>query len=103
MRLDDLAYEWDRAKHDRNLSLRGLGFDLAPALFAGQVVEAPDERKPYPERRVIALGQIEGRVFVCVYADRKSGGRTVRRIISFHKANRRLTRYYHEQVQKEPR
>ncbi len=49
-----------------------------------------DDRKDYGERRRVAYGRIEGRLFVCVFTDRED----VRRIISLRKANSRERRAY---------
>ena len=87
-----MEFEWDAAKSDRNRRERGLPFDLAPALFAGFVVEWPDRLRDYGEPRTNALGMIGGRVFFATYTVRN--GR--RRIISFRKANRSEVHAYRQ-------
>ncbi|MDB5365146.1 MAG: hypothetical protein JWM77_1073 [Rhodospirillales bacterium] len=85
------------AKDRRNRAARGFGFALAIALFAGEVREYEDRRKDYGERRAIAHGLINGRLFVCVYTDRQVGEKVVRRIISLRKGNRRERRTYQDE------
>jgi uncharacterized protein len=78
-----MRFEWDEAKSERNARERGLPFALAPRLFEGPVVEADDPRD-WGERRVKAVGVIEGREYVVVYTQRGEA----RRIISFRDAAR---------------
>ena len=80
-----MKYAFDPAKDARNQAKHGVTLALAEILFAGPHVATTDNRFDYGEVRQIALGQIGGRVFVCVYVDRQAE----RRIISLRKANRR--------------
>jgi hypothetical protein len=64
-----MGFEWDEAKAARNAIERGLPFELAARLFDGPVVEADDPR-PWPERRVKAIGPIDGRLCVVACTDR---------------------------------
>ena len=85
-----MKYAFDPAKDAINQAKHGVTLALAEILFAGPHVTTTDDRFDYGEVRQIALGQIGGRVFVCVYVDRQAE----RRIISLRKANRReVTRY----------
>lgn len=88
--MDD--FEWDSEKSERNALLRGLPFDIAPAIFDSPVLEWCDVRQDYREVRVNALGHIGGRVFFVTHTER--GQRC--RIISFRKANRRETDAYRQ-------
>src|SRR3712207_6922479 len=47
-------------------------FVAASRIFDGPVVERPDDRKDYGERRMVAYGIADGRVLAVVYTDRKS-------------------------------
>ncbi|MBM3566384.1 MAG: BrnT family toxin [Alphaproteobacteria bacterium] len=78
-------FEWDRAKSKANLSARGFDFAHAARIFDGSVLEIDDDRANYGERRIWAIGRIEGDFFFVVYTWRNG----VRRIISARKANRR--------------
>lgn len=79
-----MQFEWDHRKSARNVRERGLPFDVAMELFDGPTLEVDDHRRDYGERRIIAIGTVEGRVLACVYTDRAG----VRRIISLRAANR---------------
>jgi uncharacterized DUF497 family protein len=85
-----VRYVFDPAKDAVNRAKHGVSLALAEVLFAASHVRVIDDRFDYGEVREIAFGLIEGRLFVCVYADRKSE----RRVISLRKANRREVRRY---------
>jgi len=53
-----------------------------------------DDRFDYGEVREVAFGYIQGRLFVCVYADRDAE----RRVISLRKANKREVKRYGENL-----
>jgi uncharacterized DUF497 family protein len=85
-----VEYDWDRRKRAANLAKHGLDLADAPIVFRGAVVEVPDDRRDYRERRIIAIGRLGGRLVTCVYTDRtKPEGREVRRVISLRPASRR--------------
>jgi uncharacterized DUF497 family protein len=79
------VFEWDEAKSRKNLRERGFDFAFAARIFDQDVLEHEDTRHHYGERRIVALREIEGEVFVVVYTWRG----TYRRIISARRANRR--------------
>lgn len=83
-------FEWDEEKSLRNLAERGFDFEFACRIFEGDIIEQGDTRRDYGERRVIALGEVEGDVFAVVYTWRE--GR--RRIISGGLANRNERNVY---------
>ena len=83
-----MDFEFDPAKSDKNLRERGFDFAYAARVFEGKVFTFVDERFEYGEVRMVAIGEIEGRVFTVVYTDRDD----VRRIISAHRASRQETR-----------
>jgi len=80
-----VEFEWDQAKHRRNLAERGLGFDYASEVLEGDRIEWADKRKDYGEIRTCALGQVGSDVLLVVYTMR---GQTCR-IISARLANRK--------------
>jgi uncharacterized DUF497 family protein len=80
-----MDFEWDEAKSNRNRLDRGFGFDLASLIFAGPVLEVEDGRYDYGERRMRAIGQVEGLTLFVVYTDRGD----VRRIISARPAKQK--------------
>jgi len=85
---------WDERKRASNLAKHGVDFPAAGRIFDGPVMEAPDDRRDYGERRMKAFGAVEGRVLCVIYTWRRSE----RRIISARKANRIETQAYHEAV-----
>ena len=80
-----MEFEWDEAKSDRNLAKRGLPVTIAELPFAGLIVEHVDDRRDYCEKRMRAVGAVNGEIIHCVCTDRGS----VPRIISLRHANRR--------------
>lgn len=58
-----MQFEWDRAKHARNLRMRGTGLDEAALIFDGEVIEWPDTRADYGEVRMNAIGEVGGKSF----------------------------------------
>lgn len=90
-----MKYVFDPAKDVINRTKHGVALALAEVLFAGRHVSVIDDRFDYGERRKVAFGLINGRLFVCVYADRDDE----RRVISLRKANRREVKRYGEEVE----
>jgi hypothetical protein len=86
-----MKFEWDGAKSDACLALRGFDFAHASAVFDDPLllVEA-DSRLDYGELRFVAFGAIAGRVYAVVFTPRF--GKI--RIISARKANRREVARY---------
>ena len=85
--------EFDVTKSKENLQKHGFPLDFAELLFDGPYIEEEDTRLGYGETRFVATGPIAAfgnRIFVVVYTWRE----TVRRIISFRKANDREVRKY---------
>lgn len=80
-----MEFEWDPAKHERNLRTRGIGFDEAALVFEREVIEWPDTRTDYREVRMNAIGETNGKVLRVIYTVRGD----VIRIITAWKANRR--------------
>ena len=86
---------FDPAKDANNLAKHGVSLALAEVLFAGRHRSVSDDRFDYGEAREIAFGRINGRLFVCVYADRGPE----RRVISLRKANSREVKRYGEELE----
>ncbi len=80
-----MEIEYDSAKEERNLRARGISLQAAIAIFEGKPTIKPDNRRDYGEARMIATGEIAGRLHVCVYTQRDQK----MRIISLRRANRR--------------
>jgi uncharacterized DUF497 family protein len=62
-----LQIEFDPDKDARNIRLRGISLARAATLLDGFVVDRVDERRDYGETRIVVIGEIDGREFVCVY------------------------------------
>jgi hypothetical protein len=84
--------EFDTAKDAINVAKHGVSLVEAILLFESDFLVRPDGRKMYGEERLIAYGEIGGRVHVCVYTMRDE----IHRIISLRKANRREIDAYRE-------
>jgi uncharacterized protein len=79
-------FEWDEAKSQGNLEKRGFDFEYAARIFeAGDRLEYEDRRRHYGERRMVAIGEVEGEILFVVYTRRGAS----RRIISARLASRR--------------
>ena len=84
MRSDD--FEWDDDKARQNVVKHRIDFDDAIRVFDDpSVLDDPDDTMDYGEDRYRAIGMVNGRLIVVIYAER--GQR--RRIISARKPTRR--------------
>lgn len=77
--------EFDPAKRDATLRLRGLDFLDAPKVLAGRTYTLVDDRQDYGEERLITYGYLEGRAVVVVHVDREG----VLRVISMRHAHKK--------------
>ncbi len=89
-----VEFTWDPAKSAATEQARGIGFDRASEIFTGRLVEWIDDRRPYYEVRVRALGLSAGELLHVVYT-RRDG---VIRIISARRANRKERAQWHSSV-----
>jgi hypothetical protein len=87
-----VSIEFDSAKDRHNRRRHGISLARAAELFEAPYREAEDLRFDYDERRFIAFGWIEGRLFACVYTWRGLN----RRIISLRRATRKETDAYYQ-------
>ncbi|WP_376960743.1 BrnT family toxin [Azospirillum sp. A26] len=86
-----MDFEWDQRKYETNIAKHDIDFEDAIYIFEGVVLEKNDPREYNGETRIIAYGEVDGRLLVVVYTWRDSA----RRIISARKANGREQRAYH--------
>ena len=77
--------EIDPAKDAMNIARRGISLAEAEVLLNGFTVAFEDLRRDYGETRIIAVGEIHGVEFVCVYTLRRDKAR----VISLRRANRK--------------
>lgn len=85
-----MRFEFDPAKNERNIALRGLSFQLAEELEWHEAILWRDSRRDYQEHRECALAPLEGRLYFAAFTVRGD----VVRIISFRKANKREVEKY---------
>ena len=86
-----MDFEWDDVKSE--LCFRDRGFDFAyaaQAFFDPTRIIHADNRHSYGEDRYQLMGQIDSRLFMLVYTQRRG----VTRIISARKANQREVSNY---------
>lgn len=83
-----MEIEFDQDKSDRTKAERGFDFDFAARVFLGRTISFQDERHDYGEVRMVAIGEIDGKLYKVVYTDRDE----VRRIISANRASRQERR-----------
>ena len=81
--MSSVEIEFDPAKDAKNIGECGIPLALGADVLANPVVEFVDGRRDYGERRMVAVGEIDGRLYVCVYTVRGMA----RRIVSLRKAN----------------
>lgn len=86
-----MRFDWDLAKNQWTLEHRELDFDFASRIFDGFTIRIIDTRQDYGELRVLAFGEIDGRVYVVVFTMREPD---ICRICSARKANDRETKRY---------
>ena len=92
-----MDFEWDTDKSALNARTRYFDFAFARLVFEGPCLVREDRRRDYGERRMIAVGRVEGVHLTVVYTDRITrDGRTMRRIISARRSNRRERQAYAE-------
>lgn len=91
-----MQYSWDEEKNRRNLELHRIAFEDAARIFEGPTVERVDDRFDYGERRVYAVGLVNGLEITVIYTD---GEDEERRIISAWRAEPHERRYYWENIE----
>ena len=91
-----MRYTWDQNKNRRNLELHGIAFEDAVRIFAGPTVEQVDERFDYGEKRVYAIGMVNGLEITVIYTDPKEDER---RIISAWRSEPHERRYYWRMIE----
>ena len=69
--------EFDPDKDARNIAVHGISLAAAETLLASFTVERIDERRAYGETRIIAIGEIGGVEFTCVYTRRGEAYRPI--------------------------
>jgi uncharacterized DUF497 family protein len=93
-------FTWDLVKNARTLRERGFGFGQAIQIFAGSTLERVDTRRDYGERRMVAIGLVQGVTLTVCYTDRGTSPEFMeRRIISVRRSTRHERQEYQETFQ----
>jgi uncharacterized protein len=87
-----LQIEFDPAKDATNLRAHGVSLVRAETLLQGFLVQQADVRSDYGETRIIAIGEIAGVEFTCVYTLRGESYR----VISLRRASRKERDVYQQ-------
>ena len=87
-----LQIEFDPAKDATNLRAHGVSLVRAETLLQGFLVQQEDVRSDYGETRIIAIGEIAGVEFTCVYTLRGESYR----VISLRRASRKERDVYQQ-------
>jgi uncharacterized DUF497 family protein len=87
-------FSFDPAKNARNTDVHGISLARAVDFEWHAAVNVEDTRRDYGERRFLAFGHIESRLYVLVYTPRE--GRA--HVISLRKANKREVRRHANQA-----
>ena len=64
----DISY--DASKNARNIAIRGLSFDRVHEFDWSTALIVEDKRKDYGEQRLQAMGKIDRRLYVLIFANR---------------------------------
>ena len=89
-----MDFSFDPAKNARNIAVHGISLARAVDFEWHDALIVEDTRRDYGERRFLAYGLIESRLYVLVHTPRE--GRV--HVISLRKANKREVRRYENQA-----
>jgi uncharacterized DUF497 family protein len=90
-----MRYTWDEKKNRRNVTLHGIAFEDA-RIFDGPTLERVDDRFDYGEKRLYAIGLVNGLEITVIYADRADDER---RLISAWRSAPHERRQYWNNVE----
>lgn len=94
-----MRFSWDPDKSNANYRERSFDFALAALIFDGPTLEREDSRRDYGERRIVAIGLVNGAVLTVCYTDRLDpDGEVDRRIISARRSNRSERKAFQEAI-----
>ena len=86
---------FDQAKRDATLTVRGIAFEDAAAVFAGDTMTVEDTRRTYGETRFQTVGFLAGRMVMVVWTQRGEA----RHVISMRKCNDREQATYQKRFE----
>jgi uncharacterized protein len=91
-----MRIEFDPAKDEINRAKHGVSLAQANGFNWETALEREDDRFDYGELRFVAIGLIDARLYVMVFADGADDGAV--RVISLRPAEKHEMRYYYGQV-----
>lgn len=65
-----MEFEWDETKRAETYRKHGVDLLEAALIFENGVLEKEDTRRDYGEKRMIALGMVDGEAYIVVYTKR---------------------------------
>ena len=86
---------FDQAKRDATFAERGLAFEDAMLVFAGETFDVEDTRRAYGETRWQTVGFLGGRMVMVVWTPRGAD----RHVISMRKCNAREQAIYQKRFE----
>jgi len=89
---NSIKITYDAAKRRKTLEERGLDFEDASEVFAGETMDGPDDRWDYGESRIKTVGFLRGRMVIIIWTPRWGK----HHIISMRKANDREQKKYRQ-------
>lgn len=91
-----MKIEFDPIKDEANRRKHGLSLQAASGFVWDTALEREDDRFDYGELRFVAIGLIDNRLFVLIFAEGSDA--QSERAISLRPAEKHEARYYFEQV-----
>ncbi len=91
-----MKIEFDPFKDAINQAKHGISLQAASGFDWDTALEREDDRFDYGEVRFVAIGLIDTRLFVMIFAEGSHDDAV--RIISLRPAERHETRFYYEQI-----
>lgn len=88
---------FDQAKRDATLADRGIAFEDAATVFAGDTFTVEDARRAYGETRFQTIGFLAGRMVMVVWTPRGEA----RHVISMRKCNDREQATYQKRFEED--
>lgn len=96
MHIKQVRVEFDPAKDESNRAKHGISLEAASGFDWDTALEREDDRFDYGEVRFVAIGMIEARLHVMVFAEGSDDDAV--RVISLRPAEKHEARYYHGQI-----
>ena len=87
------AFEFDLHKNEVNIDKHGVSLEEAKSLWSGTHIIIP-AKNVKDEQRFFIIGKLGSKVYVAIFTEREG---TIR-LISCHRADKKLERYYYEKI-----